>query len=465
MGDMEIQVMGHVEIQVHEPCIYRVPSQIRDVKPEAYTPKMVVIGPLHRSPKPSTAEDGAETSSSYPWHLKKEYVRMEEKKKTYLKYYTQRVGEDTIEEMRKTIQAEENNIRASYKESTEWISSEYFVELILEDSVFIMEFFLKDRVEPYKYLDKTVNESLNNGKVFLDLMLLENQLPYFILDRLFSTSMNAFIGDKTLDQFIVESLRISIAEKTNFKHFTDIYRCVYEESFDDVGNQMLKDPERCIHLSRQPISELRNADYLSQAGVTFRSSNVFDRQEFKGRKYLLISSFISELIQQQERLERFSLQVTFKKGCLTMPIFHVDETYDMYLRNVIAYEQCHVAVKPLTSNYIHFLNFLITSDRDVQLLTEEGVVRNITGRPRLVMDMVNKLQAGLRLGDYSQYYYIAMKLKAHYKSRRKMCWATLNKVYFSDMLTGTATLGAVLLLFLTLVGTIASVLQAYKSLE
>jgi len=38
------------------------------VKPEAYTPKVVVIGPLHRSLK-STAKDGAETSSN-PWYVK-----------------------------------------------------------------------------------------------------------------------------------------------------------------------------------------------------------------------------------------------------------------------------------------------------------------------------------------------------------------------------------------------------------
>ena len=33
-------------------CIYRVPSQLRDVKPEAYTPRSLLIGPLHHSAKP-----------------------------------------------------------------------------------------------------------------------------------------------------------------------------------------------------------------------------------------------------------------------------------------------------------------------------------------------------------------------------------------------------------------------------
>ena len=54
--------------KVQEPCICRVPSRIRDVKPEAYTPRMVVIGPLHRSRK-STANDDAGTSIN-PWYVK-----------------------------------------------------------------------------------------------------------------------------------------------------------------------------------------------------------------------------------------------------------------------------------------------------------------------------------------------------------------------------------------------------------
>ncbi|CAA7055057.1 unnamed protein product [Microthlaspi erraticum] len=92
-----------------------------------------------------------------------------------------------------------------------------------------------------------------------------------------------------------------------------------------------------------------------------------------------------------------------------------------------------------------------------------GVLTHSMGSPSLVVEMVNKLTVGLNISATSQYHSIAMNLTAHYKSRRKRCWATLNKVYFSDMLTGTASTAAILLLFLTLVGTVASVLQAYKS--
>lgn len=47
-----------------EPCIYRVPSRMREAKPEAYTPRMVLIGPLHRSAKSIAAKDGTDTSGN-----------------------------------------------------------------------------------------------------------------------------------------------------------------------------------------------------------------------------------------------------------------------------------------------------------------------------------------------------------------------------------------------------------------
>lgn len=37
-------------------CIYRVPDRLRKVNPEAYTPQMLLIGPLHHSKKDEAFE-------------------------------------------------------------------------------------------------------------------------------------------------------------------------------------------------------------------------------------------------------------------------------------------------------------------------------------------------------------------------------------------------------------------------
>ena len=184
---------------------------------------------------------------------------MEAKKKVCFESFTARVGEDAIVEMRKIIQAEETNIRASYEESTEWIPSEYFVDLILHDSVFIMEIFQRGKLIGFSYHIRVVDQ---DSVVRNDLILLENQLPYFIFGRLFNDTLMEWESNWTCEKIIMNGFGIATDETTNFKHFTDMFRRVYEESLGDIP----------VKLERTPwiwpnILELRNADNLSQAGV------------------------------------------------------------------------------------------------------------------------------------------------------------------------------------------------------
>ena len=197
-------------------------------------------------------------------HLKEDYVKMEVTKQTYLEDFTRRTDDRIVEKMRKIIQAQEKNIRASYDESTEWIPSEHFVELILQDSVFIMELFLKVKgVEHHSY-DKIVDDRFYSI-VIGDLILLENQLPYFIFHGLFSLSMEEVYLSQPHEQFILGFFGLKIEGKINFKHFTDMFRYVYEESLENTPREIRMNPIRWL-----PITEMRNADNLSQAGVNFK---------------------------------------------------------------------------------------------------------------------------------------------------------------------------------------------------
>lgn len=88
--------------------------------------------------------------------------------------------------------------------------------------------------------------------------------------------------------------------------------------------------------------------------------------------------------------------------------------------------------------------------------------KNWLGHQGSVAEMVNKLCLGLV--DFGSYYEpIAEKLKKHYNSSLHRSVATLRRVYFKDIWTGTATVAAVVLLILALVQTVASVLQVTQS--
>uniref|UniRef100_A0A0D3AKQ8 Uncharacterized protein n=1 Tax=Brassica oleracea var. oleracea TaxID=109376 RepID=A0A0D3AKQ8_BRAOL len=335
-------------------CIYKVSKSIRNVKPQAYRPQVVLIGLHNRSIK-QTANDGAGTSSDQGQtnKTKQKYVNMEKQKKTYLKSFTEKVGPKSIQDMKEIIIAEEKNIRGSYEISTEWVPPESFVDHILEDSVFIMEFIITH--------GENSHDTKHTADVKQDLMLLENQLPFFIFQKLFGSHMEKLGIMGTVEQFILNFFSLKIKTKTNFRHFTDMFRCVYEESLEETPN--LND------LTGEAIGEMANADYLSRAGVKFKTPSEWKSSERERSHSGNLQPMTS--ISSGKETDDYSLHVSFKEGCLVMSSFRADEASETILRNVIAFEQSHGAVNPFTSNYINFINLLITNERDVEVLTAE----------------------------------------------------------------------------------------------
>ncbi|VVB04136.1 unnamed protein product [Arabis nemorensis] len=404
-------------------CIYRVPNRLRRVNPEAYTPQMLLIGPLHHSKK-AIAADLSKTDSRYL-----DYMKMEQHKMKYLENIELRYGKQTVEEFRGIIKRDEQVIRACYAESTEWIDSHDFVEMMLHDSVFILVFFI---FYGRLYLDKTgdflFDEPCHQYTIFEDLILLDNQLPYALLENLFEPFYTKHEANVTFRDIILRGFHIQgkINKETKFLHFTDLRRCVYVASLGLTKEEQIK----AKFLRKKTIMSLHNANELDSAGVEFVVS----------------------------KKENESLVIKFENGILQMPCFMAEDCTERDFRNMMALEQCHYTNTAFVCNYAMFLDFLIDTEQDIDLLVKKGVIKNWLCRESSVAEMVNKLCLGIV--DYGSYYYnIAASLNKHYDNRLNRSVATLRRVYFKDLWTGTATVAAIVILVLTLIGTVASVLQ------
>ncbi|EFH52818.1 hypothetical protein ARALYDRAFT_349109 [Arabidopsis lyrata subsp. lyrata] len=384
-------------------CIYRVPNSIRRVKPEAYTPQLLILGPLHHSSKSQALKSLGDITDTKSMG----YLNMEEHKKIYLAEFARRVeGEKTIDGFRRIIEEDEEMIRASYSESTAWIESAIFVDMILHDSVFVLEFILRSSYE--------VKE---------DLILLENQLPYFILEKLFDPIVPTLTPHQTFRELVITHFDCQgkIGDNSKFRHFTDLVRLVRVETLP-----------RLARGKYNPIEHMYNADKLDRGGVEFEAVD-----------------------------EEFSLSVRFEKGCLKMHCLRVDDEVEMKLRNVMALEQCHYPFNAHVCNYVIFLDYLIDTHKDVDLLVEKGIIKNWIGQHGLVAEMVNKLCLGiLEVGSY--YSDIAVEVNRHYSNPVNRSCAVLKRVYFGDMWTGTASVTATLLLLMTLTQTVTSIIQVLQ---
>ena len=149
-----------------------------------YTPQEVSIGPIH---------DG-----------KKNLQPMNTQKRIYLKAFYNRVGETRhqrvkfLDEIQNTIEKEEENIRQCYEDgSHEVAESDRFVKMVLWDAVFILEYLLRNKDSKQYGDDSLLSRSGLRFRIRQDLLLLENQLPFFILEKLYGHLLQDGEGNYT----------------------------------------------------------------------------------------------------------------------------------------------------------------------------------------------------------------------------------------------------------------------------
>ena len=143
--------------------IYRVPYHFRKYNNGAYSSRVVSIGPFHRD--------------------QKGLGNMEVHKVIYLKKFIEKTQLD-LEKLVTIIREREESIRSCYAESLDQINKDDFVKMILLDATFILVLFLGHKSEDWKFGDPMLVHPLF-AAVRFDLLLLENQLPFFVIKILF----------------------------------------------------------------------------------------------------------------------------------------------------------------------------------------------------------------------------------------------------------------------------------------
>ncbi|KAL9432038.1 hypothetical protein AB3S75_027115 [Citrus x aurantiifolia] len=230
-------------------CIYRVPKGLRKINKEAYTPKVNSIGPLH-----------------HPHHHKNELADMEKQKIRYQTEFSKRITDETWQELIHFVDLYEQTIRNCYEDTscTFKLKKIDFITMILYDAVFIIELFLRNYFGMLDFLLVTPRRTV----ISCDLQLLENQLPFFVLNELyrlafpnretrypsfFYLSCKFFFSDKQLSEIGVRIEEI--------KHFTDLRRY-----FMTTKLYQFQEPT----WSRGSVTDVPSAVKLNESGVKFK---------------------------------------------------------------------------------------------------------------------------------------------------------------------------------------------------
>ncbi|KAI9072861.1 hypothetical protein K1719_045179 [Acacia pycnantha] len=418
-----------------ECCIYRVPLMLRQLNEEAYTPKLVSVGPFH--------------------YGNERLKDMERHKQIMFKRFIDR-AESSLDDLVRLVKHSEPKVRGSYSETIN-LTEDQLVKLTLTDAAFIIQLFIMFHEANELHDDAKLSLPNSRHYIFEDLLLLENQLPFFVIEELFNKafphdscdSLPSFLeltydyfknfGLQNLEpnipsfleltydyfkSFVLQNLE-SDTVVTTIKHFTDLLRSFYLQgkvskreliSLDQFGSNILS----------------YNANALQEAGIKLKAGT-----------------------------SKCLLDLKFERHVLEIPKIFVEDRTELVFRNMIALEQCLYPDAAYIVDYALVLDCLIDTHKDVDLLVHKKIVDNfILGHGNDVASLFNGLGKNVLQSNIdSEYLDICKRLNRYCENPWHKMKATLKRDYCRTPWQIVASIAAIVLLILTFVQTILAILK------
>ncbi|KAK9757032.1 hypothetical protein RND81_01G136200 [Saponaria officinalis] len=382
-------------------CIYRIPQTLREANKSAYSPCLISIGPFH--------------------HGKKRLQPMEDQKLRYLKNFLRRNDERSLSDYLRFIRDREKEIR------------EYYVEVInMGSEEFVSMFILMWHFDEADETDRIFEKSSLEYVVRHDILLLENQLPFFVLDGLYDIGFGDDMSSE-MTNFIELCSRVLVGHNhelsTNFDnreflHLVDFVRAHYLPS-------SLRD------------SNIDNTDY---------DDYDFD---FPPGIEMLYNTGVRFEVDKSSPL----LDIEFQNGVLRIPKLDVEDHTECLLLNLSAFEQCHDFFESYIVDYVVLMDVLITSLKDVDILMSNGIITNSLGTSEDLAEIFNTICTGTTYRTKGFYYNnICKELNKHAKMPWNKWRATLKNEYFGNPWNIISVIVAVVLLILTVFQTVCTII-------
>ena len=257
-----------------------------------------------------------------------------------------------------------------------------------------------------------------------ELLLLENQLPFFFIKNLYHLALPSRSNSPSLIQLtfdFFENLNIhNKAPEGEIKHFTDLLRFFALPPHDRL-------PQRN---PKQDFPKY-SATQLREAGVKFEVGP-----------------------------NKCVLDLSFKEGVLKIPLLDFQDDTEAYVRNIMALEQCYHTEDRYITDFYLILDRLINTDKDVDLLSNKGIIVNSLGDNNVITLMINNLNRGIyRSNMNSNLCHLCEELNAFYEKPWHRWKALLRRQYFGTPWRAASTIAAIILLGLTLIQTVCSIIQ------
>ncbi|CAN6270217.1 unnamed protein product [Urochloa humidicola] len=414
--------------------IYRVPAHIKNGSPpsSSYGPQFVSLGPFH--------------------HGNPELAPAEEHKERALLHLLRRTGRP-FRGLVASLAAAVPRLQEAYRDlDAKWLTAEgdeSFLKMMLLDGCFLLEVIrtsaaARDGEEdedggggeaeaPGEY---AANDPVfsRHGELYVvpyvrrDALMIENQLPLLVLQRLLAFLHGASAAtDDAINNMVLDFVKLSDGSPALAGGGLALH------PLDVCHRSLLHGPPRPIRTG--PLDEfVPSATELHQAGVQFRRSRT-----------------------------RSLHDISFHSGALCIPELAVDDTTGHKLQSLMAFEQLHAAgaaANEVTA-YVFFMDNVIKSAADARLLSAAGVLWNGLGSDKAVAKMFNLVASEAVLDRRSRLHDVHRAVNAYRGARWNQWRASLLQNHLGNPWAIVSLAVAFVLLVLTVVQTIYTVLPYY----
>nr|CAB3465883.1 unnamed protein product [Digitaria exilis] len=394
-------------------CIYHVPACVKDLNRKAYQPQVVSLGPFH--------------------HGEPQLVPMDAHKRRALVHFLCRARRP-LAEFASAVAAAGDRLEGAYEGLPgEWRGgAERFVELMVTDGCFLLEVMRTAsgwEVNDYAADDPVFSPHgllYNVPYIRRDMIMIENQLPLLVLDRLLAVETGKDGNEELINRMVLMFL-----SPTAWPPTTGVGLALHP--LDILRRSLLYGPRPPPPgPTSSPDDIIRSAEELYEAGVRFRRSAT------------------SSL-----------LDIRFRRGTLYLPAIAVDDTTEYMLLNLMAFERLHAGAGNDVTAYVFFMDNMVGSARDVALLARRRVVHNTVGSDKAVARLLSGLSRDVVLEPNSPLDGVHREVNAYCRKPWNRWRANLVHTYFRSPWSFLSLAAAVFLLVMTVLQTVYTVMPYY----
>ncbi|XP_047959959.1 UPF0481 protein At3g47200-like [Salvia hispanica] len=406
--------------------IYRIPASVTAINPTAYTPYLVSIGPYHH---------GSDNTKPMEKHKHRAFLHFLERSKMPIHAFWDALAPVA------------QDLKEAYDElSPEWQDDTHkFLQLMIIDGCFILEILRSSttltnappppsEAQPSIVRDYAPNDPIfsRHGKLYFvphlrrDMMMLENQLPLLVLQKLLAVQTGQPFEEYDLTKLILGFFGnfIPTRNMTEFNHCNHMLE-IFRKRFLLEEHKVRGPSSRHIH----GVDIIHPVKNLVAGGI-----------KIKRNKTSSIKDIFFDSVYRVLKLPQISL----------------DESSESVYLNQMAFERFHVGAGNEVTSFVFFMNNMIGSSSDVTILQNYGIIENFIGSEDDVAKLFQSLTKGITPDPENSLDEVHRQIGEYCSKPWSQLRTEIINTYFTDPWAITAA--AILLFVLTILQTIFSVL-------